>query len=66
MSNANNANLGSAQMNPNEIFVDGPLPGYRVLEMGSTVAGPFCGQLLADFGVEVIKVGARNARQSAR
>jgi crotonobetainyl-CoA:carnitine CoA-transferase CaiB-like acyl-CoA transferase len=34
----------------------GPLEGYRVLEMGSTVAGPFCGRLLADFGAEVIKV----------
>jgi crotonobetainyl-CoA:carnitine CoA-transferase CaiB-like acyl-CoA transferase len=27
-----------------------------VLELGSTVAGPFCGRLLADFGAEVIKV----------
>ena len=35
---------------------DGPLSGFRVLEMGSTVAGPFCGRLLADFGAEVIKV----------
>jgi len=34
----------------------GPLAGFRVLELGSTVAGPFGGRLLADFGAEVIKV----------
>ena len=33
-----------------------PLEGVRVVEMGSLLAGPFCGQLLADFGAEVIKV----------
>ena len=32
------------------------MSGYRVLEMGSTVAGPFCGRLLADFGADVIKI----------
>ena len=35
---------------------EGPLAGLRVLEMGSTVAGPFCGRLLADFGAEVVKI----------
>jgi crotonobetainyl-CoA:carnitine CoA-transferase CaiB-like acyl-CoA transferase len=34
------------------------LAGCRVLELGSTVAGPFCGRLLADFGAEVVKVEA--------
>jgi len=43
-------------MTSNNQLPDGPLSAYRVLEMGSTVAGPFCGRLLADFGAEVIKV----------
>ncbi|MFG2924962.1 CaiB/BaiF CoA transferase family protein [Streptomyces sp. NPDC048305] len=34
----------------------GPLAGLRVIETGSLIAGPFCGQLLGDFGAEVIKV----------
>ena len=34
----------------------GPLSGLRVIEMGTLLAGPFCGQLLGDFGAEVIKV----------
>ena len=34
----------------------GPLAGFRVLEIGSTVAGPFCGRLLADLGSEPVHV----------
>jgi formyl-CoA transferase len=34
----------------------GPLSDLRVIEMGVLLAGPFCGQLLGDFGAEVIKV----------
>jgi len=33
-----------------------PLDDLRVIELGALIAGPFCGQLLGDFGAEVIKV----------
>lgn len=33
-----------------------PLFGIRVLELGSSVSGPFAGRLLADLGAEVYKV----------
>ncbi|MFK8013929.1 MAG: CaiB/BaiF CoA transferase family protein [Gammaproteobacteria bacterium] len=36
----------------------GALTDLRVVEMGSLLAGPFCGQLLADMGAEVIKIEA--------
>jgi len=38
----------------------GPLADLRVVEMGTLLAGPFCGQLLGDFGAEVIKVEPPN------
>ena len=36
--------------------VKGPLSDLRVVEMGTLIAGPFCGQVLGDFGADVIKV----------
>ena len=34
----------------------GALQGLRMIELGQLIAGPFCGQLMADHGAEVIKV----------
>ena len=34
----------------------GPLADIRVVEMGTLIAGPFCGQVLGDFGAEVINI----------
>lgn len=43
-----------------------PLDGLRVIELGQLIAGPFCGQLLGDFGAEVIKVEAPGLPDPAR
>jgi formyl-CoA transferase len=39
-------------------FARGPLADLRVIEVGTLIAGPFCGQILGDLGAEVIKVEA--------
>lgn len=37
-------------------MAQGALDGLRLIEAGQLIAGPFCGQLMADHGCEVIKV----------
>jgi crotonobetainyl-CoA:carnitine CoA-transferase CaiB-like acyl-CoA transferase len=38
----------------------GPLAGYRVIELGQLLAGPFAGCMLGYFGAEVIKIEPPN------
>ncbi|HEV7339010.1 MAG TPA: CaiB/BaiF CoA-transferase family protein [Bosea sp. (in: a-proteobacteria)] len=44
----------------------GPLSHIRVIELGSFIAGPFCGQLLADLGADVVKVEPPGAGDTMR
>ena len=45
---------------------DGPLAGYRVIELGQLLAGPFAGCMLGYFGAEVIKIEAPNGGDPIR
>ena len=44
----------------------GPLAHIKVVEVGSFIAGPFCGQMLADLGAEVIKIEPPKAGDTMR
>ena len=34
----------------------GPLSDLKVVELGTLIAGPFCGQILGDFGADIVKL----------
>jgi len=44
----------------------GPLAGYRVIELGQLLAGPFAGCMLGYFGAEVIKIESPNGGDPIR
>ncbi len=58
MSDNSNASSTKASHTTPEGLKPGALDGIKVLELGTLIAGPFTGRMLAEFGADVIKVEA--------